>query len=91
MYKQTETYHFPPQQYVTHEFPCRLVTTAKMMQCFHFMVEPAKTLTAKIKVLRVHSTCLMCKHVILESHTYARQLTWQGFRCHLTARVPALV
>lgn len=25
---------------------------AKMMQCFHFMVEPAKNLTAKIKVTR---------------------------------------
>lgn len=25
-------------------------STAKMMQCFHFLVEPAKALTAKIKV-----------------------------------------
>lgn len=35
---------------------------AKMMQCFHFMVEPAKNLTAKIKV---SSVCLMCKPVFL--------------------------
>lgn len=25
-------------------------SAAKMMQCFHFLVEPAKALTAKIKV-----------------------------------------
>ncbi|MEQ2260840.1 hypothetical protein XENORESO_002092, partial [Xenotaenia resolanae] len=27
----------------------RTQTAAKMMQCFHFIVEPAKNLTAKIK------------------------------------------
>lgn len=36
---------------------------AKMMQCFHFMVEPAKNLTAKIKVSYFNmlwSVCFVC-------------------------------
>lgn len=36
-------------------------TTEKMMQCFHFMVEPAKTITAKIKVLSTNNASLLFK------------------------------
>jgi len=39
------------------------------MQCFHFMVEPVKQFTAKIKVRHVLVltiiVCLICKHVVL--------------------------
>ena len=40
---------------------------ARMMQCFHFMVEPAKNFTAKIKVTTTEENivCLICKPVFL--------------------------
>lgn len=42
-------------------------STAKMMQCFHFLVEPVKTLTSKIKVFESKTAHFLFLSLLVES------------------------